>query len=32
MEELQFKPGQDSIHELVIWKVNLLVASVTCTQ
>jgi len=32
MEELQSKPGQDSIHELIInWKVNLFVASVTCT-
>ena len=26
------KPGQDSIHELIIWKVNLVVASVTCFQ
>ena len=26
------KPGQDSIHELIIWKVNLFVASVTCTR
>ena len=25
------KPGQDSIHELIIWKVNLFVASVTCS-
>ena len=32
MEELQSKPGQDSIHELIIWKANLFVASVTCTQ
>ena len=26
------KPGQDSIHELIIWKVNLFVASVTCSR
>ena len=26
------KPGQDSIHELIIWKVNSLVASVTCSR
>ena len=27
------KPGQDSIHELIIWKVNLFVASATnCIQ
>ena len=26
------KPGQDSIHELVIWKVNPSVASVTCSR
>ena len=26
------KPGQDSIHELIIWKVNPFVASVTCSQ
>ena len=25
------KPGQDFIHELIICKVNLFVASVTCT-
>ena len=26
------KPGQDSIHELIIWKVNPFVASVTCSR
>ena len=26
------KPGQDSIHELIIWKVSLFVASVTCSR
>ena len=26
------KPGQDSIHKLIIWKVNLFVAPVTCTR
>ena len=26
------KPGQDSIHELIIWKVNSFVASVTCSR
>ena len=26
------KPGQDSIHEWIIWKVNLIVAYVTCSQ
>ena len=26
------KPGQDSIHELIIWKVNPSVASVTCSR
>ena len=29
MEELQSKPGQDALHELIIWKVNPFVASVT---
>ena len=26
------KPGQDSIHELIIWKVKPFVASVTCSR
>ena len=26
------KPGQDSIHELIIWKVNPFAASVTCSR
>ena len=26
------KPGQDSIHELIIWEVNPFVASVTCSR
>ena len=26
------KPGRDSIHELIIWKVNPFVASVTCSR
>ena len=26
------KLGQDSIHELIIWKVNPFVASVTCSR
>ena len=26
------KPGQDSIHKLIIWKVNPFVAAVTCSQ
>ena len=26
------KPGQDSIHELIIWKVNPFVTSVTCSR
>ena len=26
------KPGQDSIHELIIWKINPFVASVTCSR
>ena len=26
------KPGQDSIHEFIIWKVNAFVTSVTCTR
>ena len=26
------KPGQDSIHELIIWKMNQFVASVTCSR
>ena len=26
------KPGQDSIHELIIWKANPFVASVTCSR
>ena len=29
--EITAKPGQDSFHELITWKVNPLVASVTCT-
>ena len=31
-EELQSTPIQDSIHELIIWKVNLFVTSVTCRR
>ena len=26
------KPGQDSIHEWIIWRVNPIVAYVTCSQ
>ena len=26
------KSGQDSIHELIIWKVNPFVASITCSR
>ena len=29
---IKVKPGQDSIHELIIWKVNPFVASVTCSR
>ena len=32
MTEITVKPGQDSIHELIIWKVNPFVASVTCSR
>ena len=32
MEELQSNPVQDSIHELIIWKVNPFVASVTWSR
>ena len=32
MTGITVKPGQDSIHELIIWKVNPFVASVTCSQ
>ena len=31
-EGITVNPGQDSIHELIIWKVNLFVASVTCSR
>ena len=31
-KEITVNPGQDSIHELIIWKVNLFVASVTCSR
>ena len=31
-EGITVNQGQDSIHELIIWKVNLFVASVTCSQ
>ena len=30
--EITVKLGQDSIHELIIWKVNPFVASVTCSR
>ena len=30
--ETTVKPGRDSIHELIIWKVNPFVASVTCSR
>ena len=29
---VKVKPGQDSNHELIIWKVNPFVASVTCSR
>ena len=32
MTGITVKPGQDSIHELIIWKVNPFVASVTCSR
>ena len=31
MKGMTVKPAQDSIHELIIWKVNPFVASVTCS-
>ena len=30
--ETTVKPGRDSIHELIIWKVNPFVASVSCSR
>ena len=32
MTEITVKPGQDSIHELIIWKVNPFVASLICSR
>ena len=32
MTGIRVKPGQDSIHELIIWRVNPFVASVTCSR
>ena len=29
---INVKTGQDSNHKLIIWKVNLFVASVTCSR
>ena len=31
MTGIKVKPGQDSSHESIIWKVNPFVASVTCS-
>ena len=31
MTGITVKPGQDSIHELIIWKVNPFVASLICS-
>ena len=31
-EGITVNQGQDSIHELIIWKVNPFVASVTCSR
>ena len=32
MTGITVKPGQDATHELIIWKVNPFVASVTCSE
>ena len=32
MTGITVKPGQDSIHELIIWKANAFVASATCSR
>ena len=32
MKGITLKPAQDSIHELIIWKVNPFVASLICSR